>query len=1212
MVADKDRQLLFGALAVRLDLLSPADLQRVQESFTSESPSLDKILVEQKLLAPEDCELITQAVERHLHKHDGDASASIASPNIEETLALVSEESSLAPHDQATIGDATEEGIASHSQPATESRYAILREHAHGGLGQVYVARDMELDREVALKEIKHRHASKVALRRRFVLEAEVTGKLEHPGIVPVYGLGAYSDGRPYYAMRFIRGQSLGDAIDDLHGRSRLPSTADDAEATQVSGTAEKGDANPSPEPAAKPLSSADETIKRRRLLGRFVDVCNAIDYAHSRGVLHRDIKPDNIMLGDYGETLVVDWGLAKVIGSKEEGESIISSSPLSGDEAEKTMAGSVVGTPAFMSPEQANGELESLGPATDIYSLGATLFAMLSGNSPIEGSDAYEVLAKVKRGELRSMRSSGNRIPKPLIAICEKAMNMSTSLRYQSCDELAEDVEAYLAGEPVSAWREPLTVRAGRWMRKHRTLATSFGVGVSVLGVAMVIGFLLLGRAYQSEMAAHELADKRLTLGRSAVDKYLVAITEDPRLTTVGLEPLRKDLLESARDFYSIYTTETPNDPTMRNEQAWAWLRLAEIDASMGELKKSLQLYAAAAASFEELLLVDPDNDDYLEALGMAQQNRAILLQQTGEIEQARILLDRSNDQFKVLEKKHPLVVTPQRTLADNLNIQGSWAFQRKEIAKAEKAYREEEKLRRHIVEKSIQVDSEDLSRLGGVATNLGHLAMSENRFRDALKQYEEATKIYQDVFESYPEHVHFSNYHKLYSESIRDLADAQQALGDFATSLQNYSRSIESKTILANRHPEVIEYQQDLGMANNNLGTLYVQSGDSIKAQQAYEAAIDAMRNVLKQRPESVPDQQVLAGFLVNASNLYLGLNPPLPVEAEQALDEASAIYKSLAEREPSVINYRVRRVVALVELAGLYLATNRNAEAIEAVQTAHEIGDEIDLPPDESFDLNTAMSKGWHTLGMVHNSTLKTEQAVAAYDKAIALRRTNIQLAPENDQAKISLAASLANMGKVDLDAQAANDQTIERLQEAFAMLSDIRKRKPELSQATTFSIRVLAIMSGAKSQLGRFEAAEADLVEAMKLAPDDMKPGVKLQQIDLMGTMGRVDDLNRLARELVPIVSGNPWLIINISKAYALAAAAVKKDETIDEEKRNALAVEMGDFAVAFLNEAEKAGGFITPEEGQLQLGNRNFDAIRDREDFQEIMKKYQTP
>ena len=182
--------------------------------------------------------------------------------------------------------DATASLVGRRTSPG--ERFRIVRAHKEGGLGRVFVAHDVELDREVALKEIQDRHADNQESRARFLLEAEITGRLEHPGIVPVYGLGTYADGRPFYAMRFIRGDSLKDAIARFHAEM--------------------------PQAAIRRTSA----LEMRKLLGRFVDVCNAIQYAHGRGVLHRDLKPGNIMLGKYGETLVVDWGLAKAVGKQE------------------------------------------------------------------------------------------------------------------------------------------------------------------------------------------------------------------------------------------------------------------------------------------------------------------------------------------------------------------------------------------------------------------------------------------------------------------------------------------------------------------------------------------------------------------------------------------------------------------------------------------------------------------------------------------------------------------------------------------------------------------------------------------------------------------------------------------------------------------------------------------------------------------------------
>ena len=208
--------------------------------------------------------------------------AKIGDPAIDRSIAHVGTPSSDPADSERAItlslGSSTSDG----------RRFRVLRPHAQGGLGAVYVALDSELHREVALKQILDQHADDDVSRQRFVIEAEITGGLEHPGIVPVYGLGTYGNGRPYYAMRFIRGDSLKEAIDVFHGDSSLKHN-----------------------PGAR-------SLELRRLLRKFTDVCNAIDYAHGRGIIHRDIKPSNVIVGKHGETLVVDWGLAKATGKAD------------------------------------------------------------------------------------------------------------------------------------------------------------------------------------------------------------------------------------------------------------------------------------------------------------------------------------------------------------------------------------------------------------------------------------------------------------------------------------------------------------------------------------------------------------------------------------------------------------------------------------------------------------------------------------------------------------------------------------------------------------------------------------------------------------------------------------------------------------------------------------------------------------------------------
>jgi WD40 repeat protein/serine/threonine protein kinase len=479
-----DRNLLFGILTLQMDFISRDALIAGMHAWVlDKAKPLGQILVDQGALKQSAYALLDPLVQAHLEAHGGDGKKSLAA--ISSLGSAVEELKAVADADvQASLAHIS----ANRAEPvdpyattapsmgvptSTGLRFRVLRPHDKGGLGEVFVARDEELPREVALKQIQERHADNPESRARFVLEAEVTGGLEHPGIVPVYGLGKYADGRPFYAMRFIKGDNLKEAIRRFH------------EASPQAG----GGSNP-------PDSAGERNVEFRQLLRRFIDVCNAIAYAHSRGVLHRDLKPGNIMLGKYGETLVVDWGLAKVgvrgdfKPDDETQEATLR--PQSACGSAQTQMGATVGTPAFMSPEQAIGQLDQLGPASDIYSLGATLYVLLTGRAPITGEDVGAVLARARRGDFLPPAQAKARVPLALDAICCKAMALKPGDRYASALDLAADIEHWLADEPVGACPEPWPVKAGRWMRRHRTSVTGAAALLAAALPLLSILFLL------------------------------------------------------------------------------------------------------------------------------------------------------------------------------------------------------------------------------------------------------------------------------------------------------------------------------------------------------------------------------------------------------------------------------------------------------------------------------------------------------------------------------------------------------------------------------------------------------------------------------------------------------------------------------------------------------------------------------------------------
>jgi serine/threonine protein kinase/WD40 repeat protein len=531
MSQSADRDLLFGILAFQNNFITREQLlSGVQRWLDLEKKTpIDEILIEQEAITTDKRDILTPLISIHIQQHDDDPAKSMAA--ISSVGSIKGELLKLGDDDvdksMAAIGGnfptqdpfLTAQSVGESTSKGT--RFTKLRDHAEGGLGKVSVANDTELSREVALKEIQLQYADEPNSRDRFLLEAEVTGGLEHPNIVPVYGLGRYADGRPFYAMRFIKGDSLQEAIDEFFQNK-------------------------------KEMSFGDSQLELRKLLGRFVDVCNAVEYAHSRRVLHRDLKPGNIMLGKYGETLVVDWGLAKVLGQPE----ITSTNdihepalqPTSGSSIENTIKGSAIGTPRYMSPEQAIGNLDALGPETDVYSLGATLYCLLTGHAPFMDRDKMLVLKKVQKGDFPNPREVDPSIPKSLEAVCLKAMANQPKDRYASPFEISQEIENWLADEPVEAYQEPLTARLKRWGRRHQTAIGTVGALMLVSILALCIGIWVVNdlREQNATLANNEKLEKE----RARKNLYAATIKLAYRKVLEGSILEAKSLLKSCKPY--------------------------------------------------------------------------------------------------------------------------------------------------------------------------------------------------------------------------------------------------------------------------------------------------------------------------------------------------------------------------------------------------------------------------------------------------------------------------------------------------------------------------------------------------------------------------------------------------------------------------------------------------------------------------------------
>ena len=348
-------------------------------------------------------------------------------------------------------------------------------------MGRVLEAVDEPLGRRVAVKVLLTPQTEKTVRTQRFLEEARIAGRLEHPGIVPIYNLGRGTDGNLYFSMKLVAGRDLNEIVKDR----------------------EKGNRD----------VALEYTLPR--LLSIFERIVETVAYAHSQGVLHRDLKPANIMVGAHGEVWVLDWGLAKALGKNEPAPVPVapSSTPRSPGNSDLTSASSLVGTPQYMAPEQAKGG--AVDVRTDIFGLGGILYRILTGRSPNDGVDYMGTVMNAALGDVVPVRSQpgGRRVPVELAAIADKCLAIQPADRYPSADDLLADVRAYLAGEAVKARPDSPLGRLLRLARRHRRLALAGGTAIALLLVGSALGFAVLAakdrQALEAERQARIMQEK-------------------------------------------------------------------------------------------------------------------------------------------------------------------------------------------------------------------------------------------------------------------------------------------------------------------------------------------------------------------------------------------------------------------------------------------------------------------------------------------------------------------------------------------------------------------------------------------------------------------------------------------------------------------------------------------------------------------------------
>ncbi|MFO0910151.1 MAG: protein kinase [Isosphaeraceae bacterium] len=1004
----------------------------------------------------------------------------------------------------------TEFSTHAFQQPAAPPpRFEILKEHAKGGLGVVFRALDRELNREVALKQIQNRHADNPTSRSRFLLEAEVTGGLEHPGIVPVYGLGLDGDGRPYYAMRFVRGDSLKDAIVAFHADDELQ------------------------------RDSSRRSLELRKLLRRFLDVCNTMEYAHGRGVLHRDIKPANIMVGKYGETLIVDWGIAKVGGRPEvvpdSVERVLRAKSYSG--STETLPGSAMGTPAYMSPEQAAGDLEQLGPASDVYSLGATLYHMLTGRAAFEDTELRVVLQKVKDGIFPEPRKLDRRIAPAMEAICLKAMKRDVADRYQSARALADDVERWMADEPVTARRDPFTERARRWMRRRRTTVTAAAASLMVAMTGLVVVVGVQQRANHNLYLAKERERDRFNVAMDAIRTFHTGVSQDFLLSQNEFTDQRKKLLRNAREFYRTLETKLAGDPdrSARKALGRAYYSVGDLTARIEGPEEALNSHKMGRDIRQKLAAENPSEPD--EQADLADSLVAIsnLDRISSRLDQAKETMDEALAIREGLAKNHPDDLTYQRDLG--------WCYHQ-----------------------------------------LGDLVDKKGKPNNPLEFYEKARAIREILAKQNPTNAGLQ----------ADLAASLNTIGIYLSrtgrsedGMVDILRARDIRKELVKLYPAEIEFQDSLARTYHNIGYYYSKTGQLGQAIEAYREASKIREALVQQFPAVFGLRTELAAVLSDtASRLYrIGQ----VTEALNAFIRARDIELRLHRDNPTITRPHVNLALSY-DMIGIVLRDlGRSAEALENFQQSRSLMESL-------HDRDRALPEPRYHLAGIDGQLGQTlaldgriDESLAAYAQSRTMLTELSRENPARTDYRRDLSQVLDAIGQIQLE-QGEPEVALAVLEEASRLQGELVRADAKITdfrEALAVSQERLALTLARVGQrdqaLRMFEQARRERVALVEGNPGDVvfRQGEAtnsqvLGDLNLrLGNPSEAVDAYRHALQLLDEqAKNNPEL-----RRYRLECALVQKrlGDALRLSNQSALAVRAYREAIAMLSDGGPVGG-----------------------------------
>jgi serine/threonine protein kinase/tetratricopeptide (TPR) repeat protein len=1040
------------------------------------------------------------------------------------------------------------------SQPGTPEvpGYQVLGLLGRGGMGVVYRARHVQLDRLVALKMLRDGAANLEDL-PRFRTEAQAVARFQHPNIVQIYEVGEHQ-GQPYLALELVDGTSLD---------------------RKLAGT-------PQPPRQAAELAAV---------------LARAVHAVHERGIIHRDLKPGNVLLTAEGAPKIGDFGLAKQLDV----------------DAGQTRSGDVLGTPAYMAPEQAAGRTREVGPAADVYALGAILYEMLTGRPPFLGVTAWDIIPQILSAEPVPPRRLQPTVPRDLETICLKCLRKEPDRRYAGARALAEDLHRFLEGEPVQARPVGRVERLWRWGRRKPLSAAL--LAALVLAVASgFAGMTYLWRLAESRLARADResvrAGREAKRARRAVNEFFTEVSEKEDLKNHGLEEFRKRLLQTARDYYDEFVQDEDQgpEPGLRAERGGSYRRLARITAEIGSQPEAIRLHEKARDVFEELARANPDAPEYPFEQARTLNGLALLYQAADRVDEARAAFDTGLRLVDRLVRDHPDNADFRKEQCFLLNNLGLFHRATDEPLLARGAYEKAEGALAALGAEHRDVP-EYRGMLAGICSNLAGVYGDLREGGRAAVAYQKALDIQGELIRDHP---HLPKYRADLSNTLNNRGVFRLEAGTPVLAEKDFQEAFKLRETLAREHPGVFDYQAGLLGSWNNLALVYGKTGRPDQARKASQAALDLCDGLAARHP-TVPGYRRLQAHCLNLlGNLHV--DGGRPDQAESFYQTALIVRDKLAKDHPDVRDYAADLSASYFNLANLYKETGRPSAAAASYHEALKI---LDRLVGEAVFLTRYQKKQvtcWYNLALAYEKEGRGNDALAAYRKAIDLREVLVRRHPGDAEFALDLGKARGHLGLVlaakgDLAAALENyDESIRRLE---AVLEPVQTR----ALATGYLQEILAARASTLVQRDRHAEALADVDRALGLETGLRQLPLWLQRTSVF-TQLRERALERAqkgehewAAGAAAVLGGHPSHLPDNHYAaacvYARCVEAAARDEKAAPADRKKRGEDYAARAVAALARSAAAGYFASADHFRKLQTDPHLGAISPREDFRNL-------